>query len=263
MNRLVVVAALFVITASVDAQSDEERLAIAKEAYRLGKYDEAVNQTEILLEGNTAKDKTATAAREIAVAARHRRGAERFRNARIASSIRDFDREIELAPEREPQHWQRGIAYYYSGEYEKGVKQFELHRTVNPEDVENAVWHFLCVVRTPEGSVDKARKNLIPVGGDDRIPMKEVHKLFAGTATPEDVLKAAKGAGADAEFHGDLYVGLYYEAIGKEEESLRFLQRAAENPSAQEHTMGDVARVHVKLRKSQEDNHLEDAKNLP
>jgi hypothetical protein len=46
-----------------------------------------------------------------------------------------------------------------------------------------------------------------------------------------------------------LYVGLYYEALGKPKESLRLITQAAENPAAKNSYMGDVARVHVKLRK--------------
>ena len=77
----------------------------------------------------------------------NRRGGVRFKLDRIADSIEDFDKAIELDPSQEPQHWQRGIAYYYAGLYEKGRRQFESHQTVNPNDVENAVWHFLCVAR--------------------------------------------------------------------------------------------------------------------
>ena len=151
-------------------------------------------------------------------------------------------------PSTAPGHWQRGISYYYAGEFEKGARQFELHQTVNPQDVENAVWHFLCAVRAPGGTLELARKNLIPIVDDGRIPMKEIHQLFAGEMKPERVLKAAMNEGQSAQFYADLYVGLYYEAIGDELDSLRFIKRAAENPSARHHYMGDVARVHLKLR---------------
>ena len=53
---------------------------------------------------------------------------------------------------------------------------------------------------------------------------------------------------AAAKFYADLYVGMYYEALGKSDESFRHIKRAAENPVAKDSYMGDVARLHVKLR---------------
>ena len=185
---------------------------------------------------------------------RHFRGEEFFRAGKVKDSVREFDREIELVPQVEAGHWQRGISLYYAGEYERGAKQFDLHQTVNPEDVENAAWHFLCAVRSPGGSIDKARKNLISVTDDPRVPMKEVQQMFAGMLAPSDVLSAAKKNGsAQARFYADLYVGLYYEAEGKPKESLDHIEQAAQNPASQ-HYMGDVARVHFKLRSKERDD---------
>ena len=134
-------------------------------------------------------------ARELAARVLQLRGEEHFRQARIPESIADFDRQLELQPDRAAEHWQRGIAYYYAGEYEKGARQFKLHQTVNPQDVENAVWHFLCVARAPKGSVEAARKTLIPVTHDSRVPMAQIQQMFAGTMTPEEVLRAGEEAG--------------------------------------------------------------------
>jgi lipoprotein NlpI len=153
-----------------------------------------------------------------------------------------------LQPDRAAEHWQRGIAYYYTGEYEKGARQFELHRAVNPQDVENAAWHFLCMVRAPNGSVEVARKQLIPVTRDSRVPMAEIQQLFAGEMTPEAVLREVDEAGDLAKFYADLYIGLYYEALDRDADSLRHMKRAADNPAAKASYMGDVARVHVRLR---------------
>jgi tetratricopeptide (TPR) repeat protein len=178
----------------------------------------------------------------------HRRGEEHFRAGRIAESIADFDKELELAPNAAPHHWQRGIALYYAGEYEQGVAQFESHQKVNPQDVENAVWHFLCDVRAPGGSVKKAQQQLIPIDSDPRIPMAEVHQMFAGKLTLEEVLQAGEKGGDQGKFYADLYVGLYCEALGKHKESLAHIKRAAENPAGRNSYMGDAARVHAKLR---------------
>ena len=120
---------------------------------------------------------------------------------------------------------------------------------MNPQDVENAAWHFLCLARAPKGSVETARKSLIAVTNDTRVPMAQIQQLFAGNKTPEDVLRAGEEAGGTAKFYADLYVGLYYEARGQADDSLRLIARAADNPAARKGYMGDVARVHVLLRK--------------
>jgi lipoprotein NlpI len=80
-----------------------------------------------------------------------------FHAARIEESVAGFDRVIKLAPNAAPQLWQRGIAQYYVGRYKECRQQFELHRTVNPNDVENAAWHFLCVARAENRTRQSAR----------------------------------------------------------------------------------------------------------
>lgn len=184
-----------------------------------------------------------------------RRGEQRFFDAKIAESIADFDAFLAMAPEQDPYHWQRGLSYYYAGEFEKGKAQFERHQTVNTQDVENAVWHFLCSVRAPGGKVETARKELIPIERDSRIPMKEVHELFAGRGTVEDVLAAAKedndGVLTEAErnhlCYAHLYLALYFEALGETEKSADHIRLAAYD-YAMDHYMGKTAQVHAKLR---------------
>jgi len=179
------------------------------------------------------------------------RGCEHFKLGHIRESITDFDRFIELTPGQAPHHWQRGIAYYYANRFEDGRKQFELHQTVNSSDVENAVWHFLCVARS--AGVEKARASLIPIKGDARVPMMEVHALFAGKAKPEEVLKAASGGNLSPPrlnrnlFYAHLYLGLYFEATGDETQAREHIQKAAGQYRTDDY-MGDVARVHLLLR---------------
>jgi len=172
----------------------------------------------------------------------HLRGCERFKIARVTESLADFDKFLEFVPKRAPYHWQRGISCYYAGQYEEGRKQFELHQTVNPSDVENAVWHFLCVSRL-EGP-EKARAALIPIKEDRRVPMMQVYDLYAGKGTPEKVFEAATTT--EAKFYANLYVGLYYEATGKEKLAAEYISKAAQTP-ADGNYMVDVAHVHQKL----------------
>lgn len=188
----------------------------------------------------------------------HVRGREHFFAGRIAASLTDWDRVVKLVPEQAPHHWQRGIALYYAERYEDGVKQFESHQTVNPRDVENAVWHFLCAVRAKGGSVVKARTKFIPIKGDPRIPMKEVHDLFAGEGTAKAVLTAAQAKQDDPRdlrnhlCYAHLYLGLYYEATGETKKSALHMKKAAVD-FKMDHYMGKVAQVHYKLRNAKKD----------
>ena len=170
------------------------------------------------------------------------RGTLHFRAGKMRAAIADFNTAIGLRPDQEAHHWQRGIAYYYAGEFERGRRQFEMHQEVNPNDVENAVWHFLCVARMH--GMDEARKKLIPISGDSRVPMAEVHDLFSGKGTKEDVLEAAaQGDGPGMKnslFYAHLYLGLFEEARGNDAASLEHIRKAAHEFS-QPHYMGDVA----------------------
>lgn len=175
----------------------------------------------------------------------HRRGMEAFFKGEIKESLKFWDQEIALVPKRAPYHWQRGLALYYAGEFRRGVAQFATHQTVNGHDVENAVWHFLCVTKEKGGSVENARKNLIPITGDRRVPMKEVHDLFAGKGNEEAVLASSKTRNELCYAH--LYLGLYHEALGHEKKSLEHIRKSAID-FKMDHYMGKVAQVHLKLR---------------
>lgn len=171
-----------------------------------------------------------------------------FHQARIAESVTGFDQVARLVPNQAPQLWQRGIALYYAGRFQDCRKQFESHRTVNPNDVENAAWHFLCVARAE--SPAKAKAALLPVGPDARAPMAEIYRMFKGELTPAQVLASA-GSSAEAQFYARLYIGIYYEAQGKQELALEHLRVAAQDRYAMGGYMHGVARVHLKTSRPQ------------
>jgi len=167
-----------------------------------------------------------------------------FEKGRFAESAAAFDEVAKAVPDQAPQLWQRGIALYYAGRYDDCRRQFESHRTVNPDDVENAVWHFLCVARGE--SPAKARAALLPVGPDARVPMREVYQMFSGTLTPDQVLSAA-GSEPAALFYAHLYVGLYFEAQGMTARALEHIKIAAADRFEREGGyMHMVARVHAR-----------------
>jgi lipoprotein NlpI len=147
-----------------------------------------------------------------------------FLRGRVTESVVGFDQVAKLAPDAAPQLWQRGIALYYVGRYPDCRAQFESHRTVNPNDVENPAWHFLCVAKAE--SPAKARAALLPVGPDQRSPMREIYQMFRGTMTPDAVLAAA-GESQSSRFFAELYVGLYYDAMGDQKRALEHLRAAA------------------------------------
>jgi len=172
-----------------------------------------------------------------------------FFECRPAESAGLFDRLVGLRPDDEPALWQRGLALYYAGRFADGRRQFEGHRLVNPDDVENAAWHFLCVAR--ERDPDSARRMILPVGPDARVPMAEIYRLFAGSGSAEDVLEAADRGDPsrlrNQRCYAHLYVGLHHEALGDAVRAREHILRAATD-HGMDHYMGRVAKVHAVLR---------------
>ena len=172
------------------------------------------------------------------------RAVDEFEAGRFAESAATFDTLARAVPDQAPQLWQRGIALYYAGRYADCRRQFESHRSVNPDDVENAAWHFLCVARAE--SPARAKAALLPVDPDARVPMREVYQMFRGTLTPEQVLAAA-GSTPSGQFFGHLYLGLYFEALGTKDRALEHIRMAAADRfEPYGGYMHMVARVHLR-----------------
>ncbi len=180
-----------------------------------------------------------------------------FASNHIADSISAYDFAIELYPPIEPRLWQRGLALYYAGRFEDGVKQFETHQTVNSQDVENAVWHLLCAARVSD--VEQGRKNLIPIEHDTRVPMSQVYEMFAGRMEPAEVMAAAELPTPQAPvgsanhnlqlYFAHLYIGLYWEMLDKPDQALTEMKAAEKvNPLGKSDFMGRVASVHILIR---------------
>ena len=90
--------------------------------------------------------------------------------------------------------------------------------------------------------------------------MAQVHALYAGKVGPAAVLEAARKAKQLAQgkqvkgqlFYAHLYLGLYYEAAGDATKAKEHMDLAA-GEYAQDHYMGEVARVHAKLLEQKPD----------
>ena len=174
------------------------------------------------------------------------RGAEHFKLGHIAASIADFDKFLEQKPQEKPGHWMRGISYYYAGKFAEGRQQFAAYEKVDNNDVENAVWHYLCNARLV--GTDKARAEMLKIGRDGRVPMMQVYDLFGGRARPEDILKVAQAAKAEEQkqalFLAHLYLGLYYDSAGDKQRAREHMTQAVADAPVGGY-MGNVARVHL------------------
>lgn len=177
-------------------------------------------------------------------------GVAHLRAGRIEAAVKSLDQVVADSPEATPYLWQRGIAQYFAGQFAAGRKQFESHRTVNPNDVENATWHFLCVAA--ESDVKAAREALLPAPGDRRVPMRELHALYSGKGDRAAVeaaverLPAGSAGRRNARFYADLYLGLLSYAEGQQAEAAKLLKAAAD--VLDQNVMADVARIcHARL----------------
>lgn len=180
-------------------------------------------------------------------AAFYLRGRERFRLGDPTGSLADFDHMLELDPRRRPQLWERGISCYYAKQYQAGADQFSAYQTYDDNDVENAVWHFLCLAK--EKGLDQARESLMRVRRDRRVPMMEIYQLYADAATVNDVIKAAQAVDGPANrnrslFYAHLYIGLLYDVRNESKQARQHIVTAADKHRIG-HYMWDVARVHA------------------
>ncbi len=184
-----------------------------------------------------------------------------YRSGASAKSLPLFERVIELLPDSAPFNWQRGIALCSCGKFADGAKQFEAHHSVNPDDVENSAWYFLCVAKTQ--GLEAARRTVIPSRGDGRQPLMSVLEMLQQKLEPAQVLEAASAntqPGSQrqrAEFYAALYVGLYYDALGDSQRAATYLKHSL--ATGDRGYMVDVARVYLADRLT----HSDKAKKLP
>jgi lipoprotein NlpI len=171
---------------------------------------------------------------------------------KIEPSVADLNKYVSLVPEHESRQWERGLAFYYAGQFAAGAKQFEQYQTYYSQDVENSVWRFLCSAKV-EG-IETARKNMLPIERDPRVPLMEVYELFRGNKTIDEVLNAAKAENPpvailhERMFYAHLYLGLYCDAHDKPQEALQHLELAAGKFAMQDY-MGDIAKLHLQQLK--------------
>ena len=165
-------------------------------------------------------------------------------------AIVQFEKYLDKRPADRPHLWQLGIALYFDGKFKEGAELFEKHREVNPNDVENAAWHFLCVAKGD--SPEKAKQMLLPAPDDFRPPMKEVLEMLkSGDTAPVKERMTSFGdnesRAKSAQFYGDFYLGLYADALGDKATAQKHLDAAAKD--SPRNYMGDVAKVYSRYLK--------------
>ena len=159
----------------------------------------------------------------------------------VKESLPGFDAYAKAHPDRKPFLWQRGIALYFVERYKDGVEQFEIHREVNPNDVENAAWHYLCLAK--HESPEKADQEVLPAPNDPRPTMEQVLQMFktGNTKAVQDEIDRLKDTprSKTAQFYGYFYLGLYADAKGKTKPALEYMTKSADVAPA--NYMGHIA----------------------
>ncbi|MEM9588669.1 MAG: tetratricopeptide repeat protein [Planctomycetota bacterium] len=180
-------------------------------------------------------------------------GDAQLRGGKCAEAVKSFEAALAKDPSAEPHLWQYGIALFFVDRFEEGKQLFEKHRQVNPNDVENAAWHFLCASKAD--GLDKAREILLPAPNDTRPPMKQVLARLPGgdSKAIEFRINQMRGTptGDSAAMYGYLYLGLIADAEGDAEAARRWMDRAAATPLT--YYMPDIARVYAKHLSDQSD----------
>jgi len=174
---------------------------------------------------------------------------QKFKQGRVADSLVDFDRIIEVAPRQKPYMWQRGLSLYYADRFEEGADQFRTDVAVNPSDTEESIWAMLCESRL-EG-FDAAREKMLKVGRDTRPYMREAYELFRSGEDVGPLLSlGAAEPGGGTDFYAKLYAGLFYEAKGEAAKAEDYLRQAAGTAYGQRSGdyMAKLAQVHCQTR---------------
>ena len=239
---VLIACSLCSLTSCVQAQDNVKKAAgllrSAGQDLAVGKYEDAVKKaTEAAELAKDLGEIQQSAAQVLYLAGKSE------------ESLPLFERANALMPERAADNWQRGIALGTCGKWAEGAKQFKMHHDVNPNDVENSAWYYLCVAKSE--NLEAAKKSVIPSRGDARQPMMAILQMLKGELKPDEVLAVAEKASAgparkEAMFYGELYVGLYYDSIGDAVEAEKHL-RASLNHD-QKHYMSDTSRVYLQHR---------------
>lgn len=164
----------------------------------------------------------------------------------IQTAIERFDAAERLLPSVAPRLWQRGIAYYYAGEYGKGADQFKLDLEVNSHDVEESIWHFMCNAMLK--GIEFAQKELLEIDDERRAACRLAYETFRGEIAVEQLEDFDRESVSKHDrFYRELYAGLWYEVNGNEDKARECMLQAARDPLENDY-MSRIAVMHCQFR---------------
>ncbi|MBC7967082.1 MAG: hypothetical protein H7Z17_14295 [Fuerstia sp.] len=145
----------------------------------------------------------------------------------------DYLHMVKLQPELDTSHWRLGIAMFFANHPKQAAAQFDKYNSFDNVDRENGIWRYLSHYRA--FGKEEARRQLLRYETDDRPPFKEVYRLFDGSLTPEEVLKAIPddlpAASRESRlFYSHLYIGMNQVVEGNTDEAKISLRTATLNP---------------------------------
>ncbi|CAI5510659.1 unnamed protein product [Closterium sp. Naga37s-1] len=173
-----------------------------------------------------------------------RRGMQLFIENEVEASLAEFEAALELDPSQIPYLWQRGLSLFYLNRFAEASQQFRACIAANSRDAEESIWCF----------VSEARESMPEVPRDPGKVLRAAYDMFKTGADPLLVLAAAgDDEGGSSAFYARLYVGLFFEIMGDEATSRKYIQSAAATEYACRSSdyMAAVARVHCLRRQWQ------------
>ena len=169
----------------------------------------------------------------------------------FAESVADFEKMIALDPAQDAPHWRLGIAYYFTGAFEKSAKQFVKYHDHDGGDRENGIWKFLGDAKLL--GLEPARRAMLIYTRFDREPFPALYAMFAGERSSDAVFAEMKAKkltdNATVMFFANYYAGLNEDILGHREKAATLLSEAValawrNRGGAEPSYMWQVARLH-------------------
>ena len=162
-----------------------------------------------------------------------RRGDAWFFLGEFEKSVADYEAMVEIDPKQGDSHWRRGIARFYAGKAKEAAQQFEAYHSFDDIDRENGIWRYFSQYRAygPE----KAKAGLLKYRKTDREPFPDVYRLFSRDTTPKEILEAIKKAEISSDerekrlFYAQLYIGLNHAVEGRAAQAIVHLRESTAN----------------------------------
>jgi alpha-L-fucosidase len=161
----------------------------------------------------------------------HARAGVLFRLERFPEALEEYDAAVASGtPHDGDSCWERGLAWYYAGDFRSAAKQFERYHRVGPTDVENGIWRFLSI--GAEDGLEAARRTMLEYPRLRGPPFPALLDLYLGAGSPEAVLAGSEDPTLELEareeilFFGHYYVAKYLELRGEREAARTHLEKA-------------------------------------